>query len=798
MTASGHAMPPGEPDRAAGTAADRGESGAPPRHVRPPDHETEQVSPTAPRPPDHETERVEPPVPPADRPLAAVPGHHDATILESTGHHDATIIETVPGEASGLVDPALSSEAETIAPGFPVPESLARSAREMQRLADDEDSKATVVTAPPTGSSTDPTGELRPWANLRVTADGRLLDAAGARVGEHDREDAVRRGAFPLPYAAADIRGRVAHYDLLGELGRGGMGIVYKGFSLRLCRPVAVKVIRSGDRATVDVIIRFHNEAVLAARLNHPNIVQVFDSGEEDGRHYFVMEFVEGAPLSAWIPRLSDESEPEAAPLMDPERLLALGARVARALHYAHERGVLHRDVKPDNILIGDDGEPRIADFGLATEIVEARENRQGRIMGTLAYMPPEQANGEAENLGPASDVYALAATLYHGLAGRTLFPGGSVLETISRIMNAEPLRPSQVAREALDRDLPADLDVILMKGLEKQAHRRYPTCLAFAEDLEALLEHRPISARPVGRVERLQKLIHRHKPLVVALTIGASVLLTLLASFGAITVSLVGQSAAALRAKDVKDALTQAETVERAIRVNMLQGRADQARELVSRLQESDGEDTNSLQVVRTDGSVAYGDGATRDYVKSRLSRDDVRDWIKENYGGSDGFIRKVEELERMGFPTIDRLAEGQERKRVDLEFGRWLAHLRKGEVSSYTTEENGEPILVVFRPIKTTKECQVCHGTAPDVAEGPKSVPGYDYPDAVKDVRAVLVMKRSQRALVESISATRRTTLIAGLSTALAFLLLMVGAVRLLGLRLGERRFGTAPGAS
>lgn len=643
-------------------------------------------------------------------------------------------------------------------------------------------------------------------------ADGVVLPGPGASV--------TGAQSFTLPYTSREVIGRLASYDLLAELGRGAMGIVYKAYSLKLRRAVAIKVIIAGEQASQRAIARFHNEAMLAARLSHPNIIPIFDSGEENGQHYFVMEFIEGRSLGDMIGDRSLRLD-EAARLV---------AQAARALHYAHERGVVHRDVKPDNIMVDEAGQARIADFGLAKEDNESPAvTVGGAAVGTPNYMPPEQANGELHAIGPRSDVYALGATLYHALAGRPMFVGQSVIQVLTQVLKKEPAPPSKYAEELLGRELPIDLETACLKAVEKEAARRYASALAFAEDLEAFLEGRPIAARPIGPVERFQKLVRRNRPVLYGAVIVFSTLLTLIGAFAATAISVVELNSAALEAKDIQDALNQAKTVEAAIRVNMLQGRADQARELLTRITEkADGSQFGDIRVVRVDGSVAYGDKATKEYVKSRLEDKDVLKWIRANF--DDGLVASVEALRSVGFPAIDA-APTKERDFTGKSFKERLDRfLLSDEPGSYIDTRGRVPTLVVVKPILNSKKCLACHGDGPEgwgesgagfddgydkEDEPAKKEPaaGYDYGEAYafdddsalsaeeqerlvkrkrEEVRAVLVMRRSRADLLATIAANRRNTLLIGAGTIGVFLVLMLVFTRALGLRLRRRRFG------
>ncbi len=278
-------------------------------------------------------------------------------------------------------------------------------------------------------------------------------------------------------------------YEILDELGRGGMGIVYKARQITLNRPVALKLIRSGVLAGDDELRRFQNEAEAIAMLDHPGIVPAYEVGEHEGRRYFTMKLIEGDSLVPGIARYID----------DPRAAARLVAEAAEAVAHAHQRGILHRDLKPANILIDPDGHPHVTDFGLAKRLVEDVEHTQsGAILGTPAYMSPEQAAGRRGSITTATDVYGLGAVLYALLAGKAPFEGDSVVDLLRAVKEQPPKPPSRS-----NARVPRDLETICLKCLEKDPRRRYSTSQALADDLHNWLDHRPIAARRVGPVER-------------------------------------------------------------------------------------------------------------------------------------------------------------------------------------------------------------------------------------------------------------------------------------------------------
>jgi WD40 repeat protein len=296
--------------------------------------------------------------------------------------------------------------------------------------------------------------------------------------------------------------GTLGDYELLEDLGQGGMGRVYKARQRGLGRLVALKVIRAGAAATGDDRLRFRTEAEAAARLDHPNIVPVYEVGEHDGQPYLAVRYVEGGPLSRHLGRFRDDLRAAAA----------LVAALARAVHHAHVRGVLHRDLKPGNVLLEwpagqtEPPVPHVADFGLARMLdQESGLTQTGDLVGTPSYMAPEQASGGAAALTTATDVYGLGAILYALLTGRPPFAGPTVLETLAQVKGREPEPPRR-----LNPKVSRDLETICLTCLAKDPRRRYATALGLAEDLESWFGHRPIAARPATARERLAKWVRR------------------------------------------------------------------------------------------------------------------------------------------------------------------------------------------------------------------------------------------------------------------------------------------------
>src|ERR1700736_897102 len=292
-------------------------------------------------------------------------------------------------------------------------------------------------------------------------------------------------------------------YELLQEIGRGSQGVVYRARQKSLNRTVALKIIACGHWASQPHLKRFRREAEAAASLNHPGIVPIYEVGERDGACYFSMGFVEGGQLDAIA-----SQEP-----MSLRRAAELIAKLARVVHYAHEHGILHRDIKPGNILLDATGEPHLSDFGLARLVeTESTVTQTRDVMGTPSYMAPEQAAGDNAAISSATDVYGLGAVLYQLLTGHPPFAGETSYETIKLLLDTEPRQPRLWSRK-IDRDL----STICLKCLEKDPKRRYSSALALAEDLERWLKHEPILARRIGVITRGKKWVRRNPTMAIA-----------------------------------------------------------------------------------------------------------------------------------------------------------------------------------------------------------------------------------------------------------------------------------------
>jgi serine/threonine protein kinase/Flp pilus assembly protein TadD len=393
----------------------------------------------------------------------------------------------------------------------------------------------------------------------------------------------ARPGEAPKPKSTAESApgsrvGYFGDYELVEEIGRGGMGVVYKARQRSLRRAVALKMIRAVNTASPGDVRRFQAEAEIIANLDHPNIVPIYEVGEHQGQHYFTMKLIEGGSLTQ---RLDDIGLPlvdretgrnangevrHAAQTAERQAAIArLMIAVAQAVHYAHERGLLHRDLKPANILLDTQGRPHVTDFGLAKHRQEDPGLTQsGAIVGTPSYMAPEQAAGRRRDLTTAADVYSLGAILYELLTGWPPFRAETPLETLRLVTERDPVRP-----RTLNPLVNRDLETICLKCLNKEPGQRYSSAEALADDLQCFLEDRPIRARRPTALERLRKWSRRHRPAAIA----AAVVLFCMVCFLALAVLRIDQ----MRSR-AEEALRQAE--QAAWEAQLQSARADRERE--------------------------------------------------------------------------------------------------------------------------------------------------------------------------------------------------------------------------
>jgi tetratricopeptide (TPR) repeat protein len=361
---------------------------------------------------------------------------------------------------------------------------------------------------------------------------GRLTDGTDHGPVTVDRPEGAPPPSVPL------VRGpggwpEVSGYRIEAELGRGGMGVVYRAWQEVPPRRVALKMIRAGTDASPEELARFRNEAAAVARLQHPHVVQIFEVGDHEGLPYFSLELVEGGNLSGRLDGTPQPAGPAAR----------LVETLARAVHVVHQRGVIHRDLKPANILLASGGRqppggaappggsrppladlnPKITDFGLAKHLdTPTALTRSGAVLGTPPYMAPEQAMARTDQIGPAIDVYALGAVLYELLTGRPPFRGENDMDTLLQVMSQEPVAPRQ-----LQPKVPPDLETVCLKCLEKEPARRYASAEALADDLQRFEEGKPILARPVGRAGRVWRWAKRSPALAVTGSLAAVAVVT-------------------------------------------------------------------------------------------------------------------------------------------------------------------------------------------------------------------------------------------------------------------------------
>jgi WD40 repeat protein len=360
----------------------------------------------------------------------------------------------------------------------------------------------------------------------------RLTDTRQPPAGEDGFQEAptiVPAERAPTPAGPPTVPG----YEILGELGRGGMGVVYKARQVALNRLVALKVVIGAGHGGEELLARFKTEAEALARLSHPNLVQVFDYGQHDGLPYFALEYLEGGSLDRYL----------GGRVQPPREAAALVETLARAMHAVHAAGLIHRDLKPANVLLADSGQQtavsknqagvssptadrclltaKITDFGLVKSLEgDGNQTKTGVVMGTPNYMAPEQASGQ-RTVGPAADVWALGAILYECLTGRPPFRGGTSMDTVLQVLSSEPLAPT-----LLEPRTPRDLETVCLKCLQKDPWKRYGTAEALADDLRRYLAGEPIQARPVGPAERAWRWCRRNPGTATAIGTTAAALL--------------------------------------------------------------------------------------------------------------------------------------------------------------------------------------------------------------------------------------------------------------------------------
>jgi|GEM_PF-6934824 len=386
----------------------------------------------------------------------------------------------------------------------------------------------------PESDNTQPIGQPSPKNDHPDPADApTMLPAAGGAAG-HPMEEAATlpppsastgysaaedatlpraaMGQAPLGGSSPPSIKYFGDYELLSEIARGGMGVVYKARQVNLNRLVALKMILAGQLASDEDVKRFYTEAEAAAALEHPGIVPIFEIGQHNDQHFFSMGFVDGGSLADKI---------KDGPLPSKEAA-SYTKKVAEAIAYAHSKGVIHRDLKPANILLDRNDEPKVTDFGLARRAESNSDlTRTGAVMGTPSYMPPEQAAGKTSQVGPLSDVYSLGAILYCLLTGRPPFQADSPLGTLMQVLEQEPVAP-----RFLNRSIPLDAEAICLKCLKKNPAHRYSTAEALARDLENLLHGYPVDARSHTKLWRVSTWTYRSPALTIAMLLTATLLI--------------------------------------------------------------------------------------------------------------------------------------------------------------------------------------------------------------------------------------------------------------------------------
>lgn len=425
-----------------------------------------------------------------DLPDSATRSQAEATIQESMPH-DRVPVETAPGSET-----LSNAQSETVNPD-----------------RQDVSSEVTLVETPQTETSPDQAETMVESAEHAET----IIQSSDTTAGGGS--------AAPTP----GVLRKFGDYEVLSEIARGGMGVVYRARQVKLNRVVAVKMILQGQLASPADIQRFYSEAEAAARLEHSGIVPIYEVGEVDSQHYFSMGYVDGESLSDRVRQ---------GPL-PPREAAELVRDVADAIEYAHQNGVVHRDLKPGNILLTTEGQPKVTDFGLAKTIEQdSGLTASGQILGTPGYMPPEQASGQVHEVGPLADVYSLGAVLYCLLTGRPPFQSARVMETLKQVVETPPVSP-RLLNPAVDRDL----ETVCLKCLEKEQSHRYPSAAELRDELQRYLSGEPIRSRPIGPFTRAWRWCRR-KPLAAALV--ASIVVLTAGVF--LTVQLA-QSAAQTRA---------------------------------------------------------------------------------------------------------------------------------------------------------------------------------------------------------------------------------------------------------
>ena len=395
------------------------------------------------------------------------------------------------GETNKISQPPLD---ETLPPSWIRDQQQAQPGDDAEKVSTDDGGSPASLSKPLTSDSVD---------------DGHS-DVLTDKSAEYESFTSQLEGELPQQFG---------DYELLEEIARGGMGVVFRARQVKLDRQVALKMILTGKLAGDSDVQRFYSEASSAAALEHPGVVPVYEVGEQNGQHFFSMGFIEGESLAAMIARNP----------LSPTRSANMLKKITEAMVYAHAEGVIHRDLKPANVLLDKRRNPHISDFGLAKKTTSGSQlTVTGQIIGTPSYMPPEQASGETNLIGPAADIYSLGAILYCCLTGRPPFQAANPMETLRQVVERDPVSPRQ-----LNSQIDQDLDTICLKCLEKDPQRRYATAQDLVDELERFLNGEPIKARPISALDRSLRWCRRN-PVVSTLT--ATLFLTFIIGMAGIT----------------------------------------------------------------------------------------------------------------------------------------------------------------------------------------------------------------------------------------------------------------------
>jgi serine/threonine-protein kinase len=479
----------------------------------------------------------------------------DATINLPAGSADATIQLHPPSSGADVtVNFAPKAGGDATVQFIPARAPATDATIQFSAPADttSADSGATMALPPAEGKPDDGTVALGPGESPRGNASVAFATSMADSTGPSIDPTTGR----PVPH--------VSGYEILGELGRGGMGVVYKARQKKLNRLVALKMVLSGGHASPDALARFLVEAQSVAALQHPNIVQIYEVGEHDSLPHFSLEFVDGAPLDRAL----------AGKPQKPLDAAKLVETLSRAMHFAHAHAILHRDLKPANVLLTSDGVPKITDFGLAKKLEgDSSQTKDGSIMGTPSYMAPEQARGELKTLGPSADIYSLGAMLYEMLVGRPPFLGSSPFDTIMQVIKEEPVPPSRLMPK-----LPTDIETICLKCLQKEPSKRYASAELLAEDCRRFIAGEPILSRPISPAERAWRWCRRN-PRVASLLATVAGLLVLVAVTSTVSALTIAEerNLKEIQRKDAVDAREVAEAAKKAADENA-KAAADQA----------------------------------------------------------------------------------------------------------------------------------------------------------------------------------------------------------------------------